>query len=82
MDITTLQHHQPELPSSYMYTGPITHTTPGAVMATLQSVKAPNPLLPIQNPSIPLSVSLSRDAYHIITRQRWSTENIVIPRTS
>ncbi|CAL5221141.1 g3278 [Coccomyxa viridis] len=49
------QHHQPELPSSYMYTGPITHTTPGAVMATLQSVKAPNPLLPIQNPSIPLS---------------------------
>ena len=49
--LSILQHHQPELPSSYMYTGPVTTTSPAAVMATLRSAKGPNPLLPTQNPA-------------------------------
>ena len=51
------QLHQAELPSSYMYTGPVTSTSPAAVMATLRSTQKGPPLLPTQNPSIPLSVS-------------------------
>lgn len=51
------QLHQAELPSSYMYTGPVTSTSPAAVMATLRSIQKGPPLLPTQNPSIPFSVS-------------------------
>ena len=51
-------------------------------MATLQSIKAPTPLLPTQGPSMPLSVRASQHAPCTLARTGCSTTIASVRRTS